>query len=169
MKHPRQFSIGLAAMALIAGPALALATTWYLDQDGDSWGLCAVTVEADAQPPGYAAICGDCNDANSNVHPGAIEIPADGADQNCDGRELCHADMDSDWYGTITLVVSLDLDCIDRGESTNAADCNDLDATIYPGATEIPNDGIDQDCDGHDLVLIGLEPGSWSLIKNLYR
>ncbi|MCK6502867.1 putative metal-binding motif-containing protein [Myxococcota bacterium] len=42
------------------------------------------------------------------------------------------------------------------GSGTNLAgrlgDCNDSDATIYPGAADTPYDTVDQDCDGADAV-----------------
>jgi hypothetical protein len=40
----------------------------------------------DADDDGYHA-SDDCNDENSSVHPGAVDLPFDGIDQDCDGRD----------------------------------------------------------------------------------
>jgi hypothetical protein len=38
------------------------------------------------------------------------------------------------------------------GYDVSDGDCDDGDASVHPGASEIPYDGIDQDCDGADLL-----------------
>lgn len=38
------------------------------------------------------------------------------------------------------------------GYTVDAGDCNDGDASVYPGATEVAEDDIDQDCDGRDAI-----------------
>ncbi|MGR3173361.1 MAG: MopE-related protein [Candidatus Scalindua sp.] len=38
------------------------------------------------------------------------------------------------------------------GFSENQGDCDDTNAAIYPGATDIPGNGIDEDCDGQDAT-----------------
>lgn len=42
--------------------------------------------------------------------------------------------------------------------SEEDGDCNDDDPTIYPGAVEIPDDGIDQNCDGAESFPIATTP-----------
>src|SRR6056300_1211894 len=51
----------------------------------------------DADGDGYFAIdsCGagldDCNDANPNINPNALDVPYDGIDQDCSGADLTFA------------------------------------------------------------------------------
>ena len=99
----------------------------------------------------------DCDDENAAIKPSAVELTGDGVDQNCDGRENCFADRDSDTYRSANLldiIDSSDADCADTGEalSTMAGnDCQDEIAAVNPGATEIPGDSVDQDCTGSEL------------------
>ena len=96
----------------------------------------------------------DCDDADPTIHPGATELPGDEIDQDCDGTEVCYADLDGDGARGPTTVASTDLHCgnDDEGEAPATApeDCDDTDATRFPGAADTPDDGIDQDCDGVD-------------------
>ncbi|MBI3450384.1 MAG: putative metal-binding motif-containing protein [Acidobacteria bacterium] len=96
----------------------------------------------------------DCDDTKAGVFPGATEILDDGIDQDCNGADTvtCFVDVDGDGFGSGTMTPSTDGDCTDPGESPTGNDCNDASLTIFPGAVEIPNDGIDQDCNGADTI-----------------
>ena len=79
---------------------------------------------------GYRVCDGDCDDNDPGVHPGAVEIPYDGIDQDCDGADL--VDVDGDGF---------------IGAQAGGPDCDDTDASVHPGATE-EADFVDDDCDG---------------------
>ncbi|HTR51776.1 MAG TPA: sulfatase-like hydrolase/transferase [Kofleriaceae bacterium] len=54
----------------------------------------------------------------------------------------------------VTLVrIANDLDGDGYGSLLGETDCAPLDPSIHPGAIDIPDDGIDQNCDGHDYTL----------------
>jgi hypothetical protein len=61
----------------------ATPTSWYQDNDGDGFGVESTAVPACAQPAGYVASAGECNDANPAIHPGAAEA-CNGLDDDCD-------------------------------------------------------------------------------------
>ncbi|HEX6853300.1 MAG TPA: FG-GAP-like repeat-containing protein [Candidatus Polarisedimenticolaceae bacterium] len=60
------------------------ATLWYRDADGDTYGTSSLSQNACAQPTGYVATAGDCNDADDSMFPGNPEV-CDGKDNDCNG------------------------------------------------------------------------------------
>ncbi|MCZ7684820.1 MAG: MopE-related protein [Sandaracinaceae bacterium] len=58
-------------------------TTYYRDADGDLYGDAADSTEACAQPEGYVASMGDCDDSSASVHPAAPES-CNELDDDCD-------------------------------------------------------------------------------------
>ena len=86
-------------------------------------------VETDADGDGWSVDAGDCDDSDPTIHPTAEEIPFDGIDQNCDGKDSF--DGDGDGY-----------DAAEMG----GIDCDDGDPAIHPGAEEVHCDGLDNDC-----------------------
>lgn len=60
--------------------------TYYKDADGDGYGNVDSSIIATSQPSGYVINNSDCNDDNTDVNPGAVEVCGNGIDDNCDGR-----------------------------------------------------------------------------------
>jgi len=79
----------------------------------------------------------DCDDDDAAVYPGAVEL-CDAVDSDCDDSLLDDGAFDGDGDGV---------------PACGGADCDDTDASVYPEASEVPGDGVDQDCDGVDAHL----------------
>ncbi len=58
----------------------------------------------------------------------------------------------SEINGPVCTVIPDDKD--DDGYSVEEGDCNDNDASVYPGAEDVCGDGIDQDCKDGDLICV---------------
>ncbi len=128
-----------------ADPSIGDASTWYTDADGDGYGDDGSSTTACEQPSGTAALGGDCDDADPAYNPGAVEDDCtDPNDYNCDGS-TGYADDDGDGYPA-------------------CEECDDGDASVYPGATEYC-DGADNDCD-EDIDEDPIDGSTWFIDKD---
>ncbi|MCA9491956.1 MAG: putative metal-binding motif-containing protein, partial [Myxococcales bacterium] len=102
---------------------------YYVDNDGDLYGtpFVAPVATCDGPPPGRVADATDCNDVDSDVHPGAVEITCNNVDEDCDPLTLDQPDLDGDG-------------------SSMCGDCDDTDPNNRPDGVE-QCDGQDNDCD----------------------
>ena len=127
--------------------------TYYLNQDGDAYGIdLASRCLCEPAAPYTATEGGDCNDVNAAVSPSATEA-CNGQDDNCDGV----ADgVDS--AGCVTSYLDADHDgsghdaaCVCSGTPgyvLQGGDCDDANAGVHPGAHEACEGFVDEDCDG---------------------
>ncbi|MEL6346837.1 MAG: putative metal-binding motif-containing protein [Myxococcota bacterium] len=137
------------------------AKEWYVDVDGDGVvGREPYPQRACEQPDErFSPVPGDdCQDEadGAGIYPGADEI-CDDVDNDCDGLidesgaagELTWADdFDGDGFGSCDVTVDA---CAPPEGFIRAApeqcDCDDTDEAVFPGATELPDDGVINDCD----------------------
>jgi hypothetical protein len=96
------------------------------DNDGD--GYDAIEVGGD-----------DCDDDDDDVHPDADDAWYDGVDSDCAGND----DYDADGDGWQVSNHNSD-------PGSGGGDCNDTNASVFPGAADAWYDGVDTDCDGSD-------------------
>jgi len=108
------------------------------------------SVCTDSDGDGYAlegGSCGaaDCDDTDSAVNPGAIETCIDGLDNNCNGL-IDTADPNATGCPAVCTDSDGDGFAVDGG-ACGMADCDDNDPAAFPGAVEVCEDGLDNDCD----------------------
>lgn len=135
--------------------------SYYLDADNDGFGDVSIPIDTciTFAPLGYVANAQDCNDADNLINPTVIEI-CDGIDNDCKGgiddgltQYTYYLDNDQDGFGDVnhpkdTCITIPPINYVD-----NAEDCNDSDENSYPGSEDIPDNGVDENCDGIDLFI----------------
>lgn len=137
------------------------------DQDGDGFGDDLLGQDLCELPVGWVEQGGDCDDDDPLISPDGTEH-CDGRDEDCDGLvdedttdgPTWYVDADGDGYGDpASAFVSCEVPA--DGIATED-DCDDTRDDVFPGAEEICEDEVDQDCDGEDLACTPVEdPEEW--------
>lgn len=119
--------------------------SWVLDADGDHFYVNEVS-QCSSPGAGYVKQIGvyyanDCNDNDANINAGAIEIPGNGIDENCNGviDEVlpCYPTIDFPYSGYCISNVSLGTIFNSTGcELTHYGAYINLSTIITPGSTQ---------------------------------
>ncbi len=119
------------------------------DGDADGYVVCDASCVPSAQQN-----CGECDDTNAAILPGAEEV-CDGVDNDCDGSSdegfattSWYRDADDDNYGDPNTTTANCDATPPNGYLATAGDCDDNDPQRNPGVSETCDDDIDNNCDG---------------------
>jgi hypothetical protein len=124
---------------------------WYFDEDADGYGGSSLAVVACTSEGSLVANSDDCDDNNDSIFPGADEY-CNEIDDDCDDEtdedpvdpDTFYVDTDEDGFGTDSSTATA---CdVPTGFAESDDDCDDTDADISPGGTEVC-DEVDNDCD----------------------
>ena len=125
-----------------------------VDLDGDGYGDDTTALTQCLPPAGpYVLAGGDCADDDASRFPDAPEL-CNSIDDDCDGTPddppttgdgSWYVDLDGDGYGDEN---SSETTCDPApGLIEQGGDCDDADRAVNPDATEVCNDGVDNNCD----------------------
>ncbi len=154
-------------------------TTYFQDNDNDGFGNASVTIQSCSLPVGYAVDSTDCNDNDSLINPNTIwyedtdgdlygdanvtqvgcaqpigyvlnGTDCDVTNSNFNHYVTLYLDADNDGYGNAAISITL---CGSvTGYVSDSTDCDDNNNQIHPGAIDIIQNGIDEDCSGADAM-----------------
>ena len=135
-------------------------TTFYMDNDRDTYGDEGMSVNACLPPAGYIEMGGDCDDNDAEINPDGTEV-CDEVDNDCDGMTDDEDDslntstgstfyMDADGDGEGNIDETTMACAVPVGYSELSTDCNDsaedLDGDGDPDGADYNN--LDEDNDG---------------------
>jgi hypothetical protein len=148
----------------MAGVSVGCDGVWYYkDFDKDGAGAEKEKLFSCTPIPDRILTGGDCEDLNALVGPAMPEL-CNSIDDDCDGVAddgftpvLLVADADGDGYGSTNGKSMIGCPPL-ANFAPSFDDCNDMDASIHPGATELAN-SRDDNCNGK-VDDVGAMPGA---------